>query len=620
MTIKLTDMPRLLWGAIAANLPTPTSLNRGGLALDRDTGVADRPYMCLNDGSGVPQWEHLVTEEYGDTVYADIAHTHASTLIIQEGSVTVDATVGTIDFDASDFNISEPVEDTIGVALAYGTSAGTPAEGNHNHDSTYVNVTGDTMTGELIINVVGDKLDVRTGGDTRFQVTSSQVQVQRAHDLVVYSDGAVTQVAHIDGATGDIDTEGQITLGSVAAEIIAGTSSPEGVHSAPIGSLFLRTDGGANTAVYRKESGTGNTGWVAIASGSGATITVQEGDSNVDTAVTTLDFDASDFNVTSSPAGEANVALAYGTGAGTPAEGNHNHDSTYVNVSGDTMTGALLIDVDSVTSFEIRTLDDAALVITNGGTAAADTRVSVDTVNFSGTGALNLANGCRLQGYSDAFASQTLSLDASNGNILGTGQITIGPNAAEIIQGTSTPEAAANAPVSSQFMNQGATIPNTELYIKQAGTGSDTTGWVPVNMGLTFTVGPFYINDLPGTATTQATLGYFNTATAVSRDTTDPILRFAGRIVGLILVSDVARTAGTATGRLRIGGSDTAFNGGAVALDATNTEQDASFVNHASGVAFTSSQSIGVNVTTSGWTPITANITAWLVVSLDPFV
>lgn len=57
------------------------------------------------------------------------------------------------------------------------------------------------------------------------------------------------------------------------------------------------------------------------------TITVQEGDSTVDASVTTLDFDASDFNVTSSPAEEANISLAYGTGAGTPAEGNHTHTS-----------------------------------------------------------------------------------------------------------------------------------------------------------------------------------------------------------------------------------------------------------------------------------------------------
>jgi hypothetical protein len=42
-----------------------------------------------------------------------------------------------------------------------------------------------------------------------------------------------------------------------------GTGSPEGVVIASVGSLFTRTDGGAGTTLYVKESGTGNTGWVA---------------------------------------------------------------------------------------------------------------------------------------------------------------------------------------------------------------------------------------------------------------------------------------------------------------------------------------------------------------------
>tara|TARA_R110000868_G_scaffold7531_4_gene40610 strand:+ start:2371 stop:4017 length:1647 start_codon:yes stop_codon:yes gene_type:complete len=45
--------------------------------------------------------------------------------------------------------------------------------------------------------------------------------------------------------------------------ITSGTGSPEGVVTAPVGSLFLRTNGGAGTTLYIKESGTGNTGWAA---------------------------------------------------------------------------------------------------------------------------------------------------------------------------------------------------------------------------------------------------------------------------------------------------------------------------------------------------------------------
>jgi hypothetical protein len=33
--------------------------------------------------------------------------------------------------------------------------------------------------------------------------------------------------------------------------------------SAPVGTIFLRTDGGTGTTLYVKESGTGTSGWVA---------------------------------------------------------------------------------------------------------------------------------------------------------------------------------------------------------------------------------------------------------------------------------------------------------------------------------------------------------------------
>ena len=45
--------------------------------------------------------------------------------------------------------------------------------------------------------------------------------------------------------------------------ITSGAGSPEAAVTAPVGSLFIRTDGGANTTLYVKESGSGNTGWVA---------------------------------------------------------------------------------------------------------------------------------------------------------------------------------------------------------------------------------------------------------------------------------------------------------------------------------------------------------------------
>jgi len=51
--------------------------------------------------------------------------------------------------------------------------------------------------------------------------------------------------------------------GSNTISISGGTGSPESVVTAAQGSLYTRTDGGAGTTLYVKESGTGNTGWVA---------------------------------------------------------------------------------------------------------------------------------------------------------------------------------------------------------------------------------------------------------------------------------------------------------------------------------------------------------------------
>ena len=50
--------------------------------------------------------------------------------------------------------------------------------------------------------------------------------------------------------------------GSTAIGLLVASGSPEGVVTGNIGSLYIRTNGGASTTLYVKESGTGNTGWV----------------------------------------------------------------------------------------------------------------------------------------------------------------------------------------------------------------------------------------------------------------------------------------------------------------------------------------------------------------------
>jgi hypothetical protein len=56
----------------------------------------------------------------------------------------------------------------------------------------------------------------------------------------------------------------RVELGTANLGISRGTGSPEGIVTALVGSLYLRTDGGAATTLYVKESSpTPSTGWVA---------------------------------------------------------------------------------------------------------------------------------------------------------------------------------------------------------------------------------------------------------------------------------------------------------------------------------------------------------------------
>lgn len=66
-----------------------------------------------------------------------------------------------------------------------------------------------------------------------------------------------------DTVNASVGTGGEITPQQTGAAIYSGAGSPEAAVTAAIGSIYMRTDGGAGTCVYVKESGTGDTGWVA---------------------------------------------------------------------------------------------------------------------------------------------------------------------------------------------------------------------------------------------------------------------------------------------------------------------------------------------------------------------
>jgi hypothetical protein len=89
-----------------------------------------------------------------------------------------------------------------------------------------------------------------------FSMTSGLTGVLRSY-LQSPSTGVVT----LFNAAGNGFT--CLEFGATNLGISRGTGSPEGIVTALVGSLYLRTDGGVLSTLYVKESGTGNTGWVA---------------------------------------------------------------------------------------------------------------------------------------------------------------------------------------------------------------------------------------------------------------------------------------------------------------------------------------------------------------------
>jgi hypothetical protein len=90
-------------------------------------------------------------------------------------------------------------------------------------------------------------------------------------DVRVYvGSGTPTEALVVQGSTKDVRVRtGNLVIGTSGKGIAlpggitwtSGSGSPEGVVTAPVGSLYSRSDGGLLTSLYVKQSGSGNTGW-----------------------------------------------------------------------------------------------------------------------------------------------------------------------------------------------------------------------------------------------------------------------------------------------------------------------------------------------------------------------
>ncbi len=201
-------------------------------------------------------------------------------------------------------------------------------------------------------------------------------------------------------------------------------------------------DPGADRIMFWDDSA-GATTWLTAGAGltitdttmtSSGTVALKEGNVAAGTAAT-LDFDTSDFNLTDETGGEFLVQLNYGTGAGTPAEGNHTHllaaGATDVTASAAEVN---LLDGVTASTAEINYIDGVTSAIQTqlDGKQASDADLTTLATAFttaSASGAASLAfhedtdngtNRVLLQGPAST-ADVTVTLPATTGTIYATG-------------------------------------------------------------------------------------------------------------------------------------------------------------------------------------------------------
>ena len=117
--------------------------------------------------------------------------------------------------------------------------------------ANYINVTNAVTTASPTISANGSdtNVDINIAGKGTGVVKAGGVEVATISGTQTLTNKTLTAPI--------------VSGGSGTATIRAGTGTPEGAVTATVGSLFMRTDGGASTTLYVKESGSGNTGWIA---------------------------------------------------------------------------------------------------------------------------------------------------------------------------------------------------------------------------------------------------------------------------------------------------------------------------------------------------------------------
>ena len=152
-----------------------------------------------------------------------------------------------------------PPGDTIGITSGGNTISDTKQTFTTNAlAGAYISIVGKTTT-TLETHLIASNTATQITITTTWGITENVVYVV----FVPMYLGAANYPWQRLYLMGDLRFGRGASAGANVIYIKYGSGSPEGVVTANVGSLYLRTDGSTSTTLYVKTSGTGNTGWSA---------------------------------------------------------------------------------------------------------------------------------------------------------------------------------------------------------------------------------------------------------------------------------------------------------------------------------------------------------------------
>ena len=231
--------------AIALKAPLASPTFTGTVGLPANTALTTPKITTgINDANGNELWKYTATTSAVNELTLANAATGASPSITASGD---DANVG----------ISFSTKGTGAAPIVFNV-----AGGNTDGSAVVIKRSVSGQSGSSLLSVQTSQ------GTVRFSV--SDTGMMNLAGFLTGGGGNGVSVNYNNNGELEVFNAGKIGFsttssagGTMGVRWSNGTGSPEGAVTAPIGSLYSRTDGGASTTLYVKESGSGNTGWVA---------------------------------------------------------------------------------------------------------------------------------------------------------------------------------------------------------------------------------------------------------------------------------------------------------------------------------------------------------------------